>query len=430
MAITIQDSIDSHVPVWNDNWHIASSTNYTQDNFRYVFDLYVSGVTTPSYYRFLIDPNPSDSFGYFNPCAILRDFVSSDIYKANINPTAKSFTGANQLSYVGFYIKVGEQYGDSSGVTTYADLDTSANKYAWNGSWNTREIYNKLTGINYYDLDYFRAGGTAYPSWRWLTVVPETGLRVRSDEVGFMTYQNDTPSGVTSIEIKEYNSAGSLITTQTYSIPAANLSPTTNADNRIMFIASKPQSLSDASMALNASTVKYTIQALSASYEDSYTYTFYVNDECGRGDLVQLIWRNRWGGMESYSFVTMKKESVEVERSDYKRHISPVVNGYAQFAVPRTDAPIRSNHQPIHYTKLTDKFTINSNYVDDTYNDFFEDLLTSSEVYVYGTYAVKDILIPVRITNNALIKKRNRADGLVSYDFEFMYTDNRYRSRT
>lgn len=430
MAITIQDSLDSHLAVWADNWMVASSTNYTQENFRYVFDLYVSGVTTPSYYRFLVDPYPSDGFGYFNPCSILRDFLESDLNNINIYPTAKSFTGSNQNTYVGFYVSVGEQYGVSSGVTTYAGLDTSANKYAFNGTWNTRDFYNKVSNVNYYDIDYFKAGGTALAGWKWLTVVPESGLRVRSDEIGFMAYQNDTNGGVTSIEIKEYNSAGTLITTQTYTIPAANVSPVTSSDNRFMFIASKPLSLYNASMALNASTVKYTIQALSASYEDSQVYTFYINDECGRGELTQLVWRNRWGGTESYSFVSTRRESVDIEKSDYKRHIFPVTNGYAQYAVARTGSPIRSNHNPTFYTKLTDKLTINSNWVNDSYNDFFEDLLTSSEVYVYGTYAVKDVLMPVKITNTSLVKKRNNRDGLVSYDFELVFTDNRYNSRS
>lgn len=427
MAITVQETLDTHTPVWNDNWYIVSSNNSSNSNFRYVFDLYVSGVTTPSYYRFRVDVDPTDGYGYFNPTEILRDYVNSDIVAMNDNIGNFYYTGSNQNVYVGFILKTGEEYGDSSGVTVYPDLATSGNKYAWNGVWSMRDLY-ATSGVVDYDIYNYAGGQYAHADWRGMTVVPNNGLKVRSDERGFMLFQQTDIYGISTLYITQYDSSGSNIGNITLPLPNAAKNPETTPDNRFIFYAIKPQSLSDAGYALDANCVKYTAQIQSTSYEYGYTYTFYIDDSCGKGDLTQIVWRNRWGGMENFSFITNRKESAKISRNSYRRFVKPTLNGLPN---SYTGNKVSDNYEPVYELAIEDGFSLSSGFVSDDYNSFFEDLISSTEIYIYAdwTSSGNNYMIPIKCLNTDMRKKRNKESGLVEYEFQFAYTNKRIRQR-
>lgn len=429
MAITTVSSPTNHEPAFADRWSVVSSNNYTQTNFKYVFDLYVSGVTSPSYYRYTIDPNPSDTYGYFNLAAALRDHLGSDIKTVYINNLGQqTVRSTNGETYIGYSLNIGEQYGASSGVTVYPDLATITSKYFWNGSFNWREMLN--TNWQGYSYKTYKAGNSGELPFNALTTMPTSGLTVRTDERGWMLYSSDTPNGVTSVVIKQYDSSGALQTTNTITIPATYTYPATNSGNRFVWFPSRPQSLVDAGFVWSAYTTSYTLQLISASYDDSVVYRFYVNDECGRGDLTTFVWRNRLGGMETFSFIKSKKESISVEKKDYKHFVLPTVSN----AIYGETANLVSDRfKSDYYTTITDSYTVTSDYLTETHNDYIEDLISSPEVYIastVGALGTEDVyLLPIKITTNELVKKKHKYNGLVRYELSYVFTDSRLRPR-
>ena len=63
MAITILSSPLSYTPAYNDINFVVDSTNKTQPNFNYIFDILINGSVVS---RHRVPPRPSNNYGVFN----------------------------------------------------------------------------------------------------------------------------------------------------------------------------------------------------------------------------------------------------------------------------------------------------------------------------------------------------------------------------
>ena len=159
MAITVQSVPASYTSAHDALWFVVSSNNSTQNNFKYVFDVQVGGVTVATVKNY-----PDEGgYGVFDAAPIIRNYFASGF----------STSGSSLLQYadgflhVDFTVIYGEQVGGS--LTTNL---SSSNSKGWN-----------------YALDPFRESISTYAN-KFLTSRDRTSGQVMPGEKFYITFFN------------------------------------------------------------------------------------------------------------------------------------------------------------------------------------------------------------------------------------------------
>ena len=140
MALTVTGLDNaSFNPANNPMMYTLSSTNTGPSNFRYIADVYINGAST--YNRIEVVANPTYSSGVVDVSGIVQAALTSN----NADNTSTFNTNDGHLCE--FTIQFGEQYGASSGITTYPNLD-SKSAYAYNG------VFDPISFLSYAQRDY------------------------------------------------------------------------------------------------------------------------------------------------------------------------------------------------------------------------------------------------------------------------------------
>ena len=158
----------------------------------------------------------------------------------------------------------------------------------------------------------------------------------------------------------------------------------------------------------------------------SKTYLFEIasDNNCNstRFDEYSLAWKNKYGTWDYFMF-----DGEHTDVRNYKREIdyNRVAGGWSD-ATFTIDSFERGNVQKVKGKKQT---TINTRYITDEYNDYFNGLLMSNEVQLLtpvkkGDDNIKQVPIPINIKDTSLTYKTNLKDKLVQYSFTFEYAHN------
>ncbi len=133
MAITLLTTPQTIQPVYNPLYYRVTSTNVTQDNFNFVFDIYTGTTATTLVNRVRLLPRP-DSSCIFSPARILENYLSFDLIPNITGGTVNT----NCLKH--YYVYFGEEYGAlSTGVTLYKNLAFNSG-YTFNGVLNYTQV--------------------------------------------------------------------------------------------------------------------------------------------------------------------------------------------------------------------------------------------------------------------------------------------------
>ena len=165
----------------------------------------------------------------------------------------------------------------------------------------------------------------------------------------------------------------------------------------------------------------YTVQAQSiggSAYSDTYT----INVNCPtlkEYEPIRLTWLNQWGAWDYYTF-TMKSS----------RMISTKGSTYNQLAGTWNEAAYRIDSfkggKKAFRVNATEKITMNTDFVNESESEWFEDLINSPEVYILEgfedivetTSALNQYVAPVRLTTSSYTRKTIANDKLMQYTFE------------
>jgi hypothetical protein len=155
----------------------------------------------------------------------------------------------------------------------------------------------------------------------------------------------------------------------------------------------------------------------------SQTHLFEIatdtNCNSTRFEEYSLAWKNKYGTWDYYMF-----DGEHTDVRNYKRETdySRLAGGWSD-ATFTIDSFERGKVQKVNGTKQT---TINTRYITDEYNDYFNGLLMSNEVLLLspvkkGDDDIKQVPIPINIQDKSLTFKTNLKDKLVQYSFTFEY---------
>ena len=292
------------------------------------------------------------------------------------------------------------------------------------------------TPVNFgYDLSKFKLGST---SKYFLTNAPTTQYANVEDygTVGILMSmqiydQIQNPNGFYELYFKYYNSSGSLLdqegSTANKSRGAFNYSERLEAFNQALYAGIYPANLRGWSTKfaalVTAGTIQggyYTVQARKNSGSSiSQLYTINVNCPNVKGYApIRLCWLNQWGTWDYYTFTMKSTRMISTQGSTYQQ-----LEGTWNDSAYRLDS-FRGGKKAFR-VNATENITMNTDFVNESESEWFEELINSPEVCIVEGYqddetnsALSQYITPVRLTTSSYTRKTVANDKLMQYTFE------------
>lgn len=172
--------------------------------------------------------------------------------------------------------------------------------------------------------------------------------------------------------------------------------------------------------AQGADTVYINIQ--DSSYVDIGEQIVIDISQCRKQYTPQrIVFKNRYGGFDQFEFPLVSRKSFTTNVKSYKQNAleTPLYQTYDTF---KGDA--------LYYTEGSETISVNTDFVNESYNEFFKGLLVSDEIYLVqpkppetigedGLYAT---FLPLVLTNNTIQFKTGEVDKLIQYTFDFRFS--------
>lgn len=373
MAITINSTPEVYASMHDALYFVASSTNTSQSDFKYVFDIRINNVLIS---RLKVFPDVSGK-GILNASQIVRSYWSS-YFKPNATQSIWAYTG-NDFS-VEYVVQFGEEYG---GVT-YTNLANGTYK-----AYNFGQVA-------------FREYATSYLAGyinKLLTNRDKLQLTHNGTEKLYASYFKDASGSMTlTVNNGVTSQTGSSISLQTFTL--FDLSPAAiNSYLGSNFVTS----FQDYSVTIGSQQVS-------------------VKRVCTKYDSVALHFLNELGGYDSFHFRLVNKQSRDVERKKYDAKLWELSGN----DMMRYDSYKRMNGGVRPYiVNQAIKYKLTSDYINETDWQWLRELMTSPEVYLEtGGY-----YYPIMITDSNWEQKYRLTDKLinVTMNVEVMNVNSQYR---
>ena len=148
----------------------------------------------------------------------------------------------------------------------------------------------------------------------------------------------------------------------------------------------------------------------------SEIFTFNVDNFCNRAGVTQyqLMWLNRYGHYDYYTFTAGKDEGLNISRQTYNQwnidwgSNNPVKTTYSRGV---TDFQV----------EMTEVHIINSGFINEADMVFLEEVYTSNEVY---EIIQNGELRPIVILNTEFTRKNKGNRTIVNLELQYAYSNN------
>lgn len=367
MAITIQSSPGSYISGHDSLWYVVSSGNSTQTNFKYVFDVQVGGATVATVKNF-----PDEGgYGVFDAAPIIRNYFTSGF----------STSGSSLLQYADGFLHVDYTiiFGEEYGGTTYTNLTSSTGK-AWN-----------------YSLDPFRNSISTYAN-KFLTTRDRTAGQVANGEKFYITYLNADLANVTAT-IQKLKEDG---TNDGTSSTGSGLS---TAHGLILDLSPYAINSYLGSSFISSSTYAWRVTIGSDS--------MIVKQVCApRFTPVQLVFQNKFGGYDSFTFRLLSRESQRIARSTYKSNEYRRVGTSMSY---KASSGVHFGGTQAFAGNIQYGYRVTSDYINATDYQLGSQLIASNEAYLYRG----DDYYPIIMRETSWEEKNDTSDKMFNYELNF-----------
>lgn len=370
MAITILSSPGTHTPAYNNQNFVASSTNSGQTNFKYKVTVEINNGLYNQNTTFKIPARPDNSKLYFDPKPTTRNYIASPFH----TDFATNFAPADVDDFSEFKkvtIGIDEEYG--SPVSAFSGV--SASYYIWNASYNA---------IDFADFVY-----ATTTKAKDLTLAPSLTDTIHYDQKYLFKSWNRgfSTRNLRYLAITAYDSAGisiqdAVIENSYYDASTAyfrnwityNCSPygLNNTGATVISITN----LGDPIIPTNTAYYTFYFYAAAPAINNisSNAYAVYIDDYCSKYSRYVLHFLNRLGNYDSFTFNLLSRYKTDKETSEYKK-IPYVLNGSNQYRYEKY-----TNDTVTYNTVLTNKWTLNTDWINDATATWLRDLFASPEV--------------------------------------------------
>jgi len=289
----------------------------------------------------------------------------------------------------------------------------------------------ELDGVNFgFDFSPFYLNSS---SVKFLTNAPAIQYANINDYGTFPVFNR---GGEWEIEVKCFDSTGSPLLNFDVPRSVANGAIDYNSEMgfEILYFGCFPANLQNWNSSFRALVAAGTIQggyitvqaeAINVpgfSAGDPLTQLYTINVNCANTknyEPIRLCWLNQWGGWDYYTFIQKSSRMISTKGSTYNQ-ISGTWNesSYRLNGFKGGKKAFRVN--------ATEKITMNTDFVNESESEWFEELINSPEVYMLKGYedivetesALIQYVTPVTLTTSSYTRKTKANDKLMQYTFE------------
>jgi hypothetical protein len=361
---------------------VVESTTATvlQDGFQYLCDLYYWKGT----------PSNSGSVDY-----ILSKYPNTSlhgIFDLNriINSTLTDLAQANQSNVIYF---AGDFYWQYPSGSTYVT-----------GSHVKSDVYKALDGYSIFQEPIGQAIFNKTPHWPLMTDGPATQSAFITNEGVASVYVGTTGGGTAPTKIVYTSNLGSADYTVTGN---------TNTSGQV---AQYPIGPAESGFPLSTSGLTYfTTQAYNGSTPIGTKITY--NIVCTQKyPNIRIKWKNRYGQFDWFNFNMINRQGFNTERRTYQ----PQLGSWQASTLSYNNYDSATLN---YITDSTQTLSVQSDWVDEAYNDIFKELLVADEIYWIYDESTGD-LRPITISTDSITFKTGVVDKVIQYGFDFKWGQN------
>lgn len=245
---------------------------------------------------------------------------------------------------------------------------------------------------------------------KFLTSMPRSTFKVYTTQDARLNFANYfTPTSKTIIFTNDGGDVFSMTTATNVAgqaVIGANVGPTAS-----------PSLVSGTSPLIKPTTKYYTVAVYdNAGHRLSEEITYNIDRRC-RIQEFEVLFMDRWGSFNSYSFELRGDLVHKNERTTYKKLAGgyrAIGGGHGYMYDPQDAGEVTTNVNHI------ETLTLNTNWMNDDMSVYFQELVTSPFTYLKvdtNTY------IAVTVTNPQMVEKRAVDKKLIRYTIEVRYAN-------
>ena len=164
----------------------------------------------------------------------------------------------------------------------------------------------------------------------------------------------------------------------------------------------------------------YTVGAYNTSFTSlSDELTIYINCPTLKGyEPIRLTWLNQWGVWDYYTFKMKSTKSISTKGSTYQQ-----LEGTWNESI-YSPSGYRGGKKAFR-VNATEKIVMNTDFVNESESEWFEELINSPEVYILDGFQtdptdplLNNYVTPARLTTSSYTRKTVANDKLMQYTFE------------
>ena len=421
-------------------------------NVKYVAEVHISTVdidlatTTAIVGTFKTTPN-NTGVGMYDFRPILESFVSPD----NLAALGSEYKGAATTAIKTHPLHLVDKYslndnvvrylkirftieGSTTATNTVNVIDTvdSVQYTLINGYLKYTDVINRdATGNFGFNTEIFQLGGGATGN-QLLTNAPTTQY-ANINDYGTLSFMTTPKAGDVSdttldyFKIKLYDDSGSPLGTDiiidNVDANGGNTTWDSATKNQLLHLGCFPANLKNWSTVFLANMTDlsyYLVEAFNSSDASiSDRYTININCPTLKGyEPIRLTWLNQWGVWDYYTFKMKSTKSISTKGSTYQQLEGTwnesiyLPNGY-------------KGGKKAFRVNAMEKISMNTDFVNESESEWFEELINSPEVYILEGFQVDATLsspntyvTPARLTTSSYTRKTVANDKLMQYTFE------------
>ena len=173
-----------------------------------------------------------------------------------------------------------------------------------------------------------------------------------------------------------------------------------------------PIGAAESGFPLSGSFTSYKIQAQSGSVDIGSPITFNIVCE-QKYPNVRIKWKNRYGQFDWFNFNMVSKQSFNTERRTYQPQLGSWQG--TSLSYQNYDSSVLN-----YITDSKQAISVQTDWVNEDYNDIFKELLVSDEIYWIYDETDGD-LRPITINTQSITFKTGVVDKVIQYAFDFNY---------
>jgi hypothetical protein len=173
---------------------------------------------------------------------------------------------------------------------------------------------------------------------------------------------------------------------------------------------------------LDSNTATYSIWTVNSSgVRDLEEQVFTIKDFCSRYEKIQLIFMDKLGSFIPYTFNKVNRENRNISRTNYQQRYGSYAPASQNWGYNTWDRGKKSLD-----TVVTETYTVNSDWVNQSTSDFLMELFESPQVYWIGEDGLTQA---INITSNSTERKQTINDQIINYTLTFELSNKNMSQR-